>query len=321
MCKVYYYVWNVCYTTSIIILTVVAVERYIAIIHPLRARYLRRRRTLIRVCIFTWAISIAYNTPYLIYYDIISLPVVDIEFCYFTQENFASLQGLSVVNLVVWFVIPLVVIAFMYCKVGSRLCKRPLLQHVQRREHNCYQDSHSHSPMSLESSVSICQEDSELKMTTTIGTMKRSNESVNVKNDDHTNMDKLSIVLSNSFRCSKNKRQKDTTRKADRICFQKRNSERRKVIRLLVAIVTSFAVCVMPHHLKVLNHFWTIVHLPHAVDVYFSPISFIILYLNSVLNPILYALFSAKFRKAVKEVLLDTSKKRDSISRSGVTIS
>jgi hypothetical protein len=78
---------------------------------------------------------------------------------------------------------------------------------------------------------------------------------------------------------------------------------RKKVIRLLISVVVTFGFCVLPHMMKVINHYWMIFHFPHSVDTILSPISFIVLYLNSVLNPFLYAIFSTNFRRSFKETL------------------
>ena len=304
MCKVYYYVWNVSYTASIVILTVVAVERYIAITYPLKARHVRTRRKLFVACIIIWLTAIVYNIPYLIFYDIILVESETVEFCYFYQEHERGLKGLSLANLVVWYLLPLVVIAVMYCKVGTRLCNRSFVPRVRHHKRNAIIGNQSQS---CDSNVEIIEENMFTKPSVQCNEGQNQETKYSLTSGSMKNV-RTSKLWLNSIRLSRTSTFDGDNDSSDRklevtTSLRKLNYERRKVIRLLVAIVVSFAFCVLPHQLKVFNYFWNVVDLPHAVDVYFSPISFIMLYLNSLLNPILYALFSANFRKAVKTSL------------------
>lgn len=76
---------------------------------------------------------------------------------------------------------------------------------------------------------------------------------------------------------------------------------RRKVVRLLVAIVSSFAVCMLPHHVRLQWEEWSAGGQFSYEHMYIPPITTLIFYVNSCLNPLLYALISDRFRKAVRE--------------------
>ena len=123
MCKIYYYVWNFSYTASIVILMVIAGERYIAIIFPLKARLLLTLRKLTVVQVIIWIIACVYNIPYLIYYDTVEFPFVGVEFCYFAKEHLIAMKKFSIANLVVWYILPLGVMALLYFKIGKTLWK------------------------------------------------------------------------------------------------------------------------------------------------------------------------------------------------------
>ncbi|EGT35041.1 hypothetical protein CAEBREN_23948 [Caenorhabditis brenneri] len=79
---------------------------------------------------------------------------------------------------------------------------------------------------------------------------------------------------------------------------------RRKVVRLLVAVVVCFAVLTFPHHARILftnfrtgvicNSHWTRIA---------QPLSYILLFISSAINPILYACLSKRFRNALSDVL------------------
>ena len=79
---------------------------------------------------------------------------------------------------------------------------------------------------------------------------------------------------------------------------------RRKVIRLLIAIVVSFAACMLPHHVRLLYEMWApISYHPSFAQLLLPPFSFLLFYLNSALNPILYAFLSDNFRNKLKELM------------------
>jgi hypothetical protein len=79
---------------------------------------------------------------------------------------------------------------------------------------------------------------------------------------------------------------------------------RRKVIRLLIALVLSFAICVLPYHVRVLWQTYGQPDLSHDWHILITPATFIPYYFNSGLNPILYAFLSNKFRSSLVELFI-----------------
>jgi len=92
---------------------------------------------------------------------------------------------------------------------------------------------------------------------------------------------------------------------------------RRKVIRLLIAFVVTFAVCMLPNHVWLLWQSWADMYQQYESQsyqqyeynsyeqymyMYVPPVMTLLFYVNSCLNPFLYALISDKFRSAVSEV-------------------
>ena len=350
MCKIYYYVWNVSYTASIVILTTISVERYIAIVYPLKARHFMTRRKLIIVQIIIWFVAIIYNVPYLVFYDTIEFPFIDVQFCYFKEESLAGLKGLSVANIIVWYVIPVGVIGVLYYIIGRALWNTAVvsalrLQSFGDSKNSSIRSARSHRASRFNSASTHCPDD--------IPATQKDHQESSGSNDDVVYKHDNNIVLFNArgtltFICgvkngsaspqeqkcfingspTRHSSQSDEpitplsddvyddklstmTYKKPSIRYRQTHVEssrkvarsRKKVIRLLTAIVITFSVCVLPHHVKVLNHYWNMYTLPHEIDVYISPIAAIVLYLNSAMNPILYALFSNNFRKSFKEAL------------------
>ena len=84
-------------------------------------------------------------------------------------------------------------------------------------------------------------------------------------------------------------------------------ASRRRVIRLLIAVIVCFALCVLPYHVLMMWHTWRPVSANHHPTPYgqllAAPIIFLIFYLNSALNPLLYAFLSDNFRRSLGDLL------------------
>ena len=77
---------------------------------------------------------------------------------------------------------------------------------------------------------------------------------------------------------------------------------RRKVIRLLIAVIVSFALCALPYHIRLLWQAWGNPKMSFG-EFLLPPITFVIYYFSSALNPLLYAFLSLNFRVAMRDVL------------------
>ena len=96
---------------------------------------------------------------------------------------------------------------------------------------------------------------------------------------------------------------------------------RRKVIRLLIAIVVSFTACMLPHHVRLLYEMWAPLNYhPSFAQLLLPPISFLLFYFNSALNPFLYAFLSDNFRNSLKD-LFGCGRKKGVWNRRNRTIS
>jgi hypothetical protein len=78
---------------------------------------------------------------------------------------------------------------------------------------------------------------------------------------------------------------------------------RRKVIRLLICIIVSFAVCVLPHHIRLLWQYWSPPNSISFTNMLVPPTTFVFFYANSAANPFLFALLSDHFRRAFNDLV------------------
>ena len=79
---------------------------------------------------------------------------------------------------------------------------------------------------------------------------------------------------------------------------------RRKVVRLLIAVVIAFTLCLLPYHIHAMKHYWSKYYPEPTYSTYLINILITLpLYLQNALNPILYAFLSENFRKSLHEML------------------
>lgn len=345
MCKIYYFVWNMSYTASIVILTAIATERYIAIRFPLRARKCITQRRLFFVQGFIWMIAAVYGTPYLFIFDLkeyVNGGVTN-SYCFYNYKM-VNMKALVTINFVIWYVIPLVLMSYMYCRIGISLWKvsktnmTPKAPKVTQHDDSYYSTSSSdghgrnksirmqrmlpNSSKDQKDGCGYCL--SQRGKTKKDGARKKDYRqcSCDKSESDRNASSSSSDINTNHSKHNGNvsfieyKSNRESNIPKLRVYFNTEQSRmncsravtrRRRVIRLLVAVVISFAVCVLPHHIRILLHFWEV---PMPLEKVLATVSFLILYLNSALNPILYALFSANFRKSFKESIACRRKRR-----------
>ncbi|CAB3231059.1 unnamed protein product [Arctia plantaginis] len=79
---------------------------------------------------------------------------------------------------------------------------------------------------------------------------------------------------------------------------------RRGVVRMLIVVVLTFAVCNLPFHARKMWQYWSSGYEGSSdFSTLLTPLTFLITYFNSGINPLLYAFLSKNFRKGMKELL------------------
>ncbi|XP_065059211.1 galanin receptor 2a-like [Rhopilema esculentum] len=106
--------------------------------------------------------------------------------------------------------------------------------------------------------------------------------------------------------------------KGDATLTQKqKQKENTKVLTMVVVVTVTFACCVLPYHVVGLYlEFSKSKAFPHQAEV--STLSYLLLFANSCMNPIIYNAFNSKFRESFKDLwneLLNCGKTRDYMQR------
>ena len=339
MCKLLYFVQSLNYICSVVILTIISLERYLAINHPMLNRRFARTGTVRGVlATVVWSISVLYSLPHLITYDtthVQRLPttasdnttsaavVVDSDvFCYNTHPNVTRVYVF--INFAALYVTPLTLMTFVYARIsielwqsgspsaaaamvsGSRLSMEAQrtrtprggsLRNPSYLGHTSAAGAAQPSPCSAPPFGIVRWASASAMLNRASPTVIEDAPAAAADAGDHED----SIVLERS------PRRRDVERPATVTVFTQNNPlrSRRKVIRLLIAFVVSFAVCMLPNHVWLLWQQWADFNLysyeQYARHMYVPPVMTLLFYVNSCLNPFLYALISDKFRSAVSE--------------------
>lgn len=138
MCKVAPFIKNVSVTVSVLTLTLVAIDRYIAVVHPLKAGFGKYLVMIILVII--WIISMGASVPQLLYYQtrtVFSIKVLkEKTICnpVWPSRGFEFYYG--ILSFLSQYAIPLTIITYSYIRINFRIRRHdpPLMETNQLRD-------------------------------------------------------------------------------------------------------------------------------------------------------------------------------------------
>ena len=122
LCKMYHFVHALAYTASVLIMVLIAVERYIAIVYPIKAKSWLRMSRLRIVIIGIWLLSALICSPRLIMFGMVWVPGEEgLEaICIMNQRLYSpKFYNLTIFSLL--FALPVSVMTCVYFKLGARL--------------------------------------------------------------------------------------------------------------------------------------------------------------------------------------------------------
>ena len=382
MCKLYYFVQAMSYTASVNILTIISIERFFAIIYPLKSKQLASMCILRLAVIMVWLIAGGAGIPFLVFAHTVEIPPKNpvMAFCLLNDHN---QKALVTTSFLFGYAIPLGLMTVMYSCISIVLWKSSKKMEL-RTSSGCATSKYTAKPAvrrfkkgtDAKSTGVVPDEQYELSDkgrgsgTESCGThdenqklmetnkrvsnatrlLKRMDsslsEEVETNEETETEMDyeddwpgprdrdgiprSFISEIKSSFQMKRTianglkkkptmiptahhpprsvpprsippaqaKRSLVTTKcKQDNVLLA-----RRRVIRLLIVVIVSFATCVLPYHIRVLWQTWDQPD-PSFWRVLISPITFVFYYLNSGLNPLFYAFLSDRFRECLIDVV------------------
>jgi len=314
------------YTASVCILTVISLERYVAIIYPMHSRRLHSMLLLRATVIGVWTVAGVSGLPYVYIYDTVDIVDLDgspLQFCILFHSSSFNVGAYTCATFVLWYVVPLAMMAFVYSRIsvvlwrssyGPRVSSTPAATHHHEadmsvsdasstKHHVAAADalasgSAAGRPLRRHHQQQQQHQHDQLTSPQCLITVEPSSDDTAVP--AHGSAIELRSLTSGHEprRHSASTAAAPLTSSSDQTAL----SARRKVIRLLIAVVISFAVCVLPYHVRVL---WQAFSQPQLADwqLIIPPLTFVIYYLNSGLNPLLYAFLSNNFRSSLSDVV------------------
>ena len=78
---------------------------------------------------------------------------------------------------------------------------------------------------------------------------------------------------------------------------------KKKILKMLVAVVMFFALCWLPSHVTVFILFFDRENFPCGPPATLTFMSSFLVYANSAINPAIYTIFNSNFRKGIRDVL------------------
>uniref|UniRef100_A0A3B4AL46 G-protein coupled receptors family 1 profile domain-containing protein n=1 Tax=Periophthalmus magnuspinnatus TaxID=409849 RepID=A0A3B4AL46_9GOBI len=120
-CKICGALLNFNLYASIFFIMCMSIDRYLAIVHPLRSLSARDPKIAIFTCILVWVLACLCSAPTLALRDIHAIPELDVKACGIKYPNETWFFALAWMKVIVGFVLPLIVICCCYGVIGRHL--------------------------------------------------------------------------------------------------------------------------------------------------------------------------------------------------------
>ncbi|XP_055341920.1 orexin receptor type 2-like [Paramacrobiotus metropolitanus] len=286
LCKAYGFVRNVAYMSSINVLMLIALERFLAIVHPFSSRTFLMSRTSLKIMVILgWLISCIVSLPNILGYEafpnfyveyINGVPVIinqticsrnyNTTSLFFTYINWTTYDFIT---FALWYAVPATLMTVCYVAISRRLwsSSKPDLG---------VNDSFRHT-VSLRSYTSVSSHPS-----SPVRTPER--EAING-----------GFAAAAAVPVVEDVEEEDRRRQSCVI------HSRRKVVRILMTVVAVFVLCWLPLHVRKAVFYF------HGYEDWIGdvlmPVSDWLINLNSALNPLIYTVFSRKFRRCAYDML------------------
>ncbi|XP_026487624.1 trissin receptor-like [Vanessa tameamea] len=277
LCKMYQFVHSLSYTASIFILVVICTERYFAIIHPITCKQILTSTRLRLVILGVWVTSAAYSAPKFIWVETITNDLGDghMETICIQHRMKYNSEIFDMVNFGLLYVTPLCVMTVLYTRIAVGL----------------WQSSHGLGKLGQGKCCATQCPRVDKSASTSCETQRTLVGASDTKGK-----------VSTSPRSSK----PHETRNCHHLSHLSRNvlRARRGVVRMLIVVVLTFAICNLPFHARKMWQYWSSGYQGTSdFSALLTPLTFLITYFNSGINPLLYAFLSKNFRKGMRELL------------------
>ncbi|PFX31332.1 Orexin receptor type 2 [Stylophora pistillata] len=295
MCKILWPSMTLVTNSSAVTLAVISFDRYRAIVRPTEARFTTRQTGFIIAAI--WLVSLLLVLPY-----VLTLKIVN-NTCDEVWPSDTARQVYTVGLFVFQYTLPLTIIAFAYVKIVLKLreqsermatyheiSKRPASPSLPEDNWSAG-DNLAPNACDTISLASPVPERKKLMNGNLSKTHRLGHKKLEIQMHD------VAAKLP-----TRKKQQTPTTSRTCRIKEAKRLEHNTKIVKMLVSVVLSYAICLLPNQVAWLwLEFGSGESWPHFNE--FLIFGFLMVYINSSVNPLLYAGMNEEFRKGFIRII------------------
>ncbi|XP_067124237.1 QRFP-like peptide receptor [Centruroides vittatus] len=138
MCKLSNYLQAVAVTSSIFTMTVMSLDRYVVICHPITCRRIFGRRHVRMAVVIVWFLAallfipilVVRTTPGVTFYDPASSGTY-VVFCVEYWQSLGKKRAFGITVFVIVFFIPGLIMGFAYFRIGIRLCEKQKISSIR----------------------------------------------------------------------------------------------------------------------------------------------------------------------------------------------
>uniref|UniRef100_A0A914UTS5 G-protein coupled receptors family 1 profile domain-containing protein n=1 Tax=Plectus sambesii TaxID=2011161 RepID=A0A914UTS5_9BILA len=302
MCRLYVYILHLVPSASAGILVLLSIERFIAVLRPMLVQHLLTKVLLVSSTSAVWALSALTNSPFFIYVNYIEFPDLRENVTYATCTRLTVRPGnvdvpkiSHTVNFFVWYATPLCMLLIIYISIGYVLIKSTSETAVARSS------TRSDSTRRTLTKTAIAAAEDSASVNTPLVT-RNNHSSAAATLGEHNNHSLLAQPEDRRtlrFRVPLQDNKRTNTKQP-----QDAVESRKRAIRLVVVIVLSFAILSCPRYVYMMWNAYRETNAQRCINcatALIQPITFLLLFLNSGINPFLYAFLSERFRNAIKD--------------------
>ncbi|KAM7362001.1 allatostatin A receptor 2 [Cochliomyia hominivorax] len=126
-CRIVQYLIVVTAFTSIYTLVLMSIDRFLAVVHPIRSRMLRTEK-ITKICIAAiWIVILTASLPVAISHGLVRTiepGIAEFEMCQFMENDFLSLSAYQIIFFASSYLLPLMVISGLYVRMITRLWRQ-----------------------------------------------------------------------------------------------------------------------------------------------------------------------------------------------------
>ncbi|XP_047118401.1 trissin receptor [Schistocerca piceifrons] len=295
LCKMFQFVHSLSYTASILILVVICTERYVAIIHPMACKSILTPTRLMVVVSTVWFLSAAYSAPRLGWMQTVRFNFSGGPPEVYCLSNIAryNRQLFDVLTFVLLYLLPLAIMMALYSRIAVALWRSSRgLEDVEvdvdpRRQPSCRRKVGGSGSFKVRFSAGRS-----VRLSTR---GKRTLLAVAPAADTPSASPDLQSGHGHGHAHSHQEQRRASAQNVLRA--------RRGVVRMLIAVVVTFAACNLPLHARKMWQLSPSYPFDTPFAAVFSLLTFLATYLNAALDPLLYAFMSRNFRRGARELL------------------